>query len=115
MFEQVLFEAVDAVATCLADAAADAFVSEDDRGEVAGAFDGLSGSIDLGVDLDELDGVITGGVTFIDAKLASLAICVRQAGVLIDDGEAHASDFLLGEWQGTDGTGGANLAAGVAA
>ena len=51
MFEQVLFEAVDAEATCLADAAADAFIREDDGGKMAGAFDGLPCGIDLGVEI----------------------------------------------------------------
>lgn len=52
LFEQVLFEAVDAETTCLADAAADAFVGEDDGSEMAGAFDGLACGINLGVDLE---------------------------------------------------------------
>src|SRR5690349_19278644 len=95
--------------TGLTQAAAHAFVGEDDgRGE-ARAFYRIAGGVQGGMDAHELDGAVASGVAFIDAELARLCSSERQA-VGFDPGQAHARDALFLEGQRANRASGADLA-----
>ena len=64
---------IDAVTSCLAEAAADAFVGDQQRSELPRAFDWLTEFIDLCPDGNKLKRVVAGGRAFVDAELAGFA------------------------------------------
>ena len=104
---------VDTVAACLTQAATDALVSKDNRGQIARVLDRVARSIDLGVNTRKLDGVIARVMTLINAKLTRLLARVRQTRLQIEFRQPDAADAFLGQWNRTDRAGRTNLSTDV--
>jgi hypothetical protein len=115
LIEQVFVGHIDSVAPCLAQAAADAFVGEDDWSQKSCVLDRIAGGIDLGADAGEFNRVVTGMHALIDAELAGLTPGVWQAGLRVNLGQADSADLLFFERQRANGSGRTDLTAGVAA
>ena len=93
----------------------DALVGQHYRREETAAFDGQAGFIHFGPDAQELDGVVSGDNAFIHTQLTGLAKRIGKTGLSIHDGQTHAGDTLLVEFQRADRTCGTDLAAVIAA
>ena len=102
--EDFLLDAVDGEAARLAEATADALLSQHHRREEATAFDGLPRFVHFRPNSQEFDGVVTSHRAFIHAQLTRFPSHVRKTRISIHHGETHAGHSFLIERQWTDGT-----------
>ena len=110
----MLISHVDSITPRLTQAAADTLVGKYDRGQESRIFDRHSFGVDLRSDPCEFNRVVTGMVTFIDAKLTRFATRMRQTGLQIDLSKANPADLFLGQRNRADRSRRANLSTGVA-